>query len=349
MLLGGLVRKILDTKSKLEGKNDEGKHERQPKDKSAAKREIEALRESIQVLCRNTNPLSKTMDYMQEDVDSMNKELELWRSENKKYRAALDFESKETAEAIAPLDAKLKSIDTSIEDLLEKISNSKAAIIQKTEKHIWLTSNDDPFQIVSRGFATASTSGPVQVPVVLHGIEGRYATALYTAATKKNALDAVENDLKGLRSIIDRDPKIQSFLETPIMDRTAKKQGVDRMLSQGKYSEITQNFFSLLAENGRLDQTGKIMGAFHQILMAHRGEVPVVVTSAKELDAKLSRQLKDTLQRSSLVSGNQKLQLTSKIDPSILGGLIIEVGDKTIDLSVSSKVAKLDRLLKEQV
>ncbi|KAJ3313309.1 TRAF3-interacting protein 1 [Blyttiomyces sp. JEL0837] len=95
---GGLVRKILDTKTKMEGAKtateEDKKVEKAPKDKSAARREIEALRESIQILCRSTNPLAKTMDYMQEDVDGMNKELDMWKKECKKYRLALEEENR---------------------------------------------------------------------------------------------------------------------------------------------------------------------------------------------------------------------------------------------------------------
>ncbi|KAJ3116404.1 ATP synthase subunit O, mitochondrial, partial [Phlyctochytrium bullatum] len=194
-----------------------------------------------------------------------------------------------------------------------------------------------------RMYSTAT----VQVPLVLHGIEGRYATALFTAASKTNSLDAVESDIQRIKGAIAKDAGLQTFLETPILDRTAKKEGVTSLLSKGKYSEVTTNFFNLLAENGRLDHTSKIVGSFEQLLLAHRGEVPVVVTSAKELDAKLSRQVKDILQKSSLIEKNQKIIMSNKVDPSILGGLVIEIGDKTIDLSVSSKVSKLDRLLKE--
>ncbi|KAJ3029737.1 UNVERIFIED_CONTAM: TRAF3-interacting protein 1, partial [Siphonaria sp. JEL0065] len=136
-LHGGLMRKIMETKDKHSNKKDEddrkekGDREEKPKEKSVAKREIEGLRESIQTLCRSTNPLAKTMDYMQEDVDSMNKELEFWRKESKKYGLALDEASRDTYEALMPLDLKLKQIESSIEDMVDKISNQKAGIIQK--------------------------------------------------------------------------------------------------------------------------------------------------------------------------------------------------------------------------
>ncbi|KAJ3098196.1 TRAF3-interacting protein 1 [Phlyctochytrium planicorne] len=130
---GGLVRKILDIKGKLENKpqgDDSKAPEKIGKDKSSARREIEGLRESIQSLCRNTNPLSKTLDYLQEDVDAMNKELESWKNENKKHKLLLENELRETKEVIAPLEIRLKQVESGIEDLIDKISNSKAAIIQ---------------------------------------------------------------------------------------------------------------------------------------------------------------------------------------------------------------------------
>ncbi|KAI9352009.1 microtubule-binding protein MIP-T3-domain-containing protein [Obelidium mucronatum] len=132
-LHGGLMRKIMETKDKHSKRDEDerrGEREEKPKEKSVAKREIEGLRESIQTLCRSTNPLAKTMDYMQEDVDSMNKELEFWRKEGKKYSLALDEASRDTYEALMPLDLKLKQIESSIEDMVDKISNQKAGIIQ---------------------------------------------------------------------------------------------------------------------------------------------------------------------------------------------------------------------------
>ncbi|TPX37977.1 hypothetical protein SmJEL517_g00408 [Synchytrium microbalum] len=198
----------------------------------------------------------------------------------------------------------------------------------------------------TRSYASASA---VQAPITLYGIDGRYATALFTAAAKTNSLDKVESELKRIKSIVDKDANLKSFLETPIMDRIAKKEGVKSLLSQGSYSDITMNFFELLADNGRLDQTLKSISAFSQLMTAHRGEVAVTVTSAKDLDPKVTKQLKDVLTKSDMVEKNQKLIVTNKINPQILGGLIIEIGDKTIDLSVSSKISKLNRLLTEAI
>ncbi|KAJ3092735.1 ATP synthase F0 subcomplex subunit OSCP atp5 [Quaeritorhiza haematococci] len=206
-----------------------------------------------------------------------------------------------------------------------------------------------PVKVLSRSFATAASSASVQVPVILHGIDGRYATALYTAAAKKNAIDTVEADLKRIRAAIEKDSKLATFLETPVVDRDNKKAGVKKMLAGGRYSELTTNFFTLLAENGRLDQTNKIMSAFEQLLSAHRGETLITVTSAQPLDNKVVNQLKNMLSKSSLVEKNQKITMVNKVDAQIMGGLIVEVGEKTIDLSVSSKINKLNRLISEAI
>ncbi|RKP24118.1 OSCP/delta subunit of ATPase, partial [Syncephalis pseudoplumigaleata] len=117
-------------------------------------------------------------------------------------------------------------------------------------------------------------------PLMLHGIDGRYASALFTAAAKKNALDAVEGDLNRLKTAIEKDKDVQSFLGNPTIGRVQKRQGVDALLKKGKYSEVTTNLFNLLAENGRLSETTKIIGAYQSLMMAHRGEVLAVITSA---------------------------------------------------------------------
>ncbi|KAI8833839.1 OSCP/delta subunit of ATPase [Chytriomyces cf. hyalinus JEL632] len=202
-------------------------------------------------------------------------------------------------------------------------------------------------RVFARSMATAAS--PVKIPVVLHGIDGRYATALYSAAAKKNVLEAVESELNKIGGLIEKDVRVQTFMETPIIDRAAKKAGVASILSSGRYSELTSNFFQVLAENGRLDQTRKVVSSFQQLMTAHRGEVQVTVTSAKELDTRVFRQLQDILKKSTLIEKNQKIVLSNKVDATIVGGLIIEAGGKTIDLSVSSKVAKLERLLKEAI
>ncbi|ORX47862.1 hypothetical protein BCR36DRAFT_584568 [Piromyces finnis] len=137
---GGLVQHILDTKKDLEGESNENvsstlnKNENESKDMIHAKKDINSLRESIQFLCRNTNPLGKTMDYIQEDFDSMTKELEGWRSESIKYSNMLKTEVEITEETLKPLQEQLKEVEQNIAEELERINSQNATIIRNKEK-----------------------------------------------------------------------------------------------------------------------------------------------------------------------------------------------------------------------
>ncbi|CAG8642284.1 4223_t:CDS:2 [Funneliformis caledonium] len=131
-----------------------------------------------------------------------------------------------------------------------------------------------------RGYATP-TSKIVKIPLTLYGIEGRYSTALFTAASKKNNLEHVETELKKVKSVIEKDPNIRSFLEDPSLSRQKKKDGVHQLLKDGNYCDTTKNFFTVLAENGRLTETIKIINAYQSLMTANRNEIPVTIISAK--------------------------------------------------------------------
>ncbi|KAF7723339.1 ATP synthase F0 subcomplex subunit OSCP atp5 [Apophysomyces ossiformis] len=200
---------------------------------------------------------------------------------------------------------------------------------------------------LARGYAAAAT--PIKAPVTLYGLDGRYATALYTAAVRQNALEAVEKDLKQLQTIVSKEKAIQDFLENPTVTRSAKMEGVHALLKKsGKVNALTANLFETLAENGRLEQTTKIMDAYAELMSAHRNELPMVVTSAKPLDKTILNKVTDALQKSKLAEG-KKLLVSNKVKPDIIGGLLVEIGEKSIDLTVSTKLAKLNKLVTDSV
>ncbi|KAJ3159992.1 ATP synthase F0 subcomplex subunit OSCP atp5 [Geranomyces michiganensis] len=203
-----------------------------------------------------------------------------------------------------------------------------------------------PVLQLARSYATAPAKA-VKVPLSLHGIEGRYATALYSAAVKKNQLQAVERDLSNVAAALKKDAKLKFNLESPMVNKHDKKALVAESFKG--INETTKNFFDVLAENGRLDQTTKVLTSFNELMSAHRKEVSVTVISAKELDSSTSRRLQGILSNSNLIEKDSKLIVNNKVDPSILGGLVIDFGDKTIDMSVASKINKLNRLLTEAI
>ncbi|XP_030181382.1 TRAF3-interacting protein 1 isoform X3 [Lynx canadensis] len=141
---GGLVKKILDTKKdyeKLQQPPRPGEKEKLlvsesawKKEKDIVSKEIEKLRVSIQTLCKSALPLGKIMDYIQEDVDAMQNELQLWHSENKQHAEALQEEQSITDCAVEPLKAELAELEQLIRDQQDKICAVKANILRNDEK-----------------------------------------------------------------------------------------------------------------------------------------------------------------------------------------------------------------------
>nr|XP_012328908.1 TRAF3-interacting protein 1 isoform X3 [Aotus nancymaae] len=141
---GGLVKKILETKKdyeKLQQSLKPGEKERSlvfesawKKEKDIVSKEIEKLRMSIQTLCKSALPLGKIMDYIQEDVDAMQNELQLWHAENKQHTEALQQEQSITDCAVEPLKAELAELEQLIKDQQDKICAMKANILRNEEK-----------------------------------------------------------------------------------------------------------------------------------------------------------------------------------------------------------------------
>ncbi|KAF0886969.1 MIPT3 protein, partial [Crocuta crocuta] len=141
---GGLVKKILETKKdyeKLQQLPRPGEKEKLlvsesawKKEKDMVSTEIEKLRVSIQTLCKSALPLGKVMDYIQEDVDAMQNELQLWRSESERHAEALQQERSITDCAVEPLKAELAELEQLIRDQQDKICSAKASVLRNEEK-----------------------------------------------------------------------------------------------------------------------------------------------------------------------------------------------------------------------
>ncbi len=103
----------------------------------------------------------------------------------------------------------------------------------------------------------------------------------------------------------------------------------------------------LLAENGRLGRLESVAKSFGQLMSAHRGEVSARVTTAKALDAQQLKELNVVLQ--TFMKSGHKLTLETRVDSSLIGGMIVELGDRYIDLSISSRLKTFSNIVKETV
>lgn len=145
----------------------------------------------------------------------------------------------------------------------------------------------------------SSSAGAVKVPLQLFGLEGRYATALYTAATKLKQLESVENELNQVQVAIKNSPKLRDAIVSPIINAKLLETTLKEVGTAAKLSSATTNLLVLLAENRRLKKIDGVINAFRQIMSAHRGEVICEVTTARTLDAGQRKQLEETLRVSS--------------------------------------------------
>lgn len=131
------------------------------------------------------------------------------------------------------------------------------------------------------------------------------------------------------------------------MQRTEKKVIMRQISKSQKYSELTSNFFDALVENGRLPKVDKVVKTFAKMMSSHRGEVLCTVTTATALDAGSQKDLKAALH--GFAKKGQALNIELKVDPSIMGGMVVYIGDRFVDMSTATKIRKYSALLHEGV
>ncbi|KHN97347.1 ATP synthase subunit 5 [Metarhizium album ARSEF 1941] len=198
-----------------------------------------------------------------------------------------------------------------------------------------------------RCFAAAATAAAEsQPPIAVFGLDGTYASALYTAAAKSSTLDATAKALGNLNALVDRDAKLSKILAAPALAAEDKAAVVAELARQaGAGGDTVRNFLDALAENNRLALLKGVCDKFAAIMSAARGELELKVTSAQPLDGKTLARLETAVSKSPYVGQGKKLKVTNQVNSDIIGGLVVEVGDRTIDLSVSSRIAKMNKLL----
>ncbi|CAK37591.1 hypothetical protein CBS63078_8987 [Aspergillus niger] len=192
----------------------------------------------------------------------------------------------------------------------------------------------------------ATPAQDVKPPVSLFGVDGTYATALYTASAKSANLDQTSKALASLGQTLKADRKLITILSAPTLTVADKQQIVQELqkVAGADKGDILKNFLNTLAENNRLGLLEGICEKFSTLMGAHRGEIELNITSAQELDTKTVNRLEKAVSKSEFSQG-KKLKVVTKVDPELVGGLVVEIGDRTIDLSVSSKIAKLNKAL----
>jgi len=199
--------------------------------------------------------------------------------------------------------------------------------------------------ILTRQFSTStSRQALVKTPIPVYGIEGRYSAALFSAANKKDALEAVEKDLGTLSGLMKTDPRLSEFLLDPSVKKGLKVDGLTGACDKLGFSELTKNLLLAMADNNRVPYIDAVATSYATLMAAHRGEIVCTVTTAKPLEADMVAEVEGAL--NGFLKANEKALVSYAIDPTIVGGMVVAIGDKFVDMSMSTKLNKYSELIK---
>jgi F-type H+-transporting ATPase subunit delta len=162
-----------------------------------------------------------------------------------------------------------------------------------------------------------------------------YSRALFEVAKEHGVLERVHDELGQFADALDENRELQVFLFSPYFSSQEKRDGVDRIVSDA--DERLVNFLKLLAERHRMPVIHRIRRAFDGMWAEENQLLPVVVTSAVELDGSL---VEDIGRRIGEQTG-RRVELSSKVDPDVLGGLVVRVGNMVLDASVRNRLERL--------
>ena len=177
---------------------------------------------------------------------------------------------------------------------------------------------------------------------MMAGMAGRYAAALFELAKDQRQVEKVETDVKSFQSMLANSEDLRRLVQSPVITAGAQEQALGALMGKVGISGLTANIVKLLARNRRLFAVGDILKNFRALLARERGEVTAEVATAHALTQAQMQVLSDTLRTSIGKNG----QINTRVDPNLLGGLIVKVGSRMIDSSLRTKLDNLKVAMK---
>lgn len=175
-------------------------------------------------------------------------------------------------------------------------------------------------------------------------VAGRYASALFEIAKDEKQLDAVEKDMGVLAGFLEQNADLARMVRSPVISAEEQSNAIAAVAARAGMSALSTNFLRLLARGRRLFVLGDILKTFRQIAARHRGEVAADVVSAHALSEGQRAQLEDMLRGT---APGRHVRIETRVDPAILGGLVVRMGSRMIDSSLRTKLNSLKTRMKE--
>ncbi len=175
------------------------------------------------------------------------------------------------------------------------------------------------------------------------GVSGRYATALFELARDEKSVDAVKADLDKFSALLNESADLARLVRSPVFTADDQRKALGAVLAKAGISGVTANFINVLIANRRLFAVSDVIRAFNALVARFKGEATADVTVAETLSDKNLDALKAALKT---VTGKD-VALNVKVDPSIIGGLVVKLGSRMVDSSLRTKLNSIKHAMKE--
>jgi F-type H+-transporting ATPase subunit delta len=179
---------------------------------------------------------------------------------------------------------------------------------------------------------------------IISGMAGRYATALFELALENKAVDAVKKDLEAFDAMVAGSTDLNRLVRSPVFGADEQLKALSAILAKAGIKGLAANFLRVITANRRLFAAREMIRGYRALVARHKGEVSAQITVAEKLTEKNLSALKSALKS---VTGGKDIDMDVKVDPAIIGGLIVKVGSRMVDSSLRTKLNAIKFAMKE--
>lgn len=175
------------------------------------------------------------------------------------------------------------------------------------------------------------------------GVAERYASALFELSRDESAIERVEGDLQNVLAMLDASADLRRMVESPVFSAEEQEKAIGAVAESAGIKGLAGNFLRLIARNRRLFALPGMIRVFRELAAKNRGQVTAEVTSAHALSTEQVEALKAVLK----AKVGKDVTLNARVNPALLGGLMVKVGSRMIDSSLRTRLMNVKTQLKE--
>ena len=176
------------------------------------------------------------------------------------------------------------------------------------------------------------------------GVAGRYARALFELALDAKSVDAVKADIEKFAAMMGESTDLKRLVRSPVYGAEERSRALAAVLAKAEIGGLAANFLMYVTANRRLFAVGEMIRDFRKLVAKWKGEVTAEVTAAERLSDAHLEAIKSTLKS---ITGEKSVDLHVKIDPAIIGGLMVKLGSRMVDSSLRTKLNAIKHAMKE--